>query len=310
MPSKTVDFVYRFDPQSSGAEITPRDPVSAKAELERGNKVFADWVESCRIGAETSAEPQFIRSCNKLGDVMGWGPGASPKHDPFAVVVGCSDARVPVEMVLGQSLNELFVVRVAGNVLDDVGQGSVDYALEKLAHSVKVIVVLGHAGCGAVTGAVNAFLDSGNYWNQAISHPLRAILRRIMIPVQESARALERVYGAEATSLPGYRQALIDTAVCVNAAQTAYDLHKRVEACGGRAGVLYGVYDIRNGHVGLPGDALTQMAQQTNGLMTAPTRPAEFLELGIRVAEGIRSVIHGTAAGAKPGSDSMASTTR
>jgi carbonic anhydrase len=293
MPMKTVDYIYRFDPKRPETEVVPRDPISAKAELERGNRMFADWVESCRVGAFSPGEPRFVLNCNHLGEVMGWRPGAAPKHEPFAVVVGCSDARVPVEMVLGQSLNELFVIRVAGNVLDDVGQGSIDYALDLLTHSVKVVVVLGHAYCGAVTGAVDAYLDTNNYWNRTVSHPLRSILRRIMMPVREAVRALRHVYGPEAPSLPGFRQALIDTAVCINAAQTAYDLRHEVETFRRRADVLYGVYDVRSGRVGLPGDAQAQTAQVATGLLTAPARPAEFFELGLRVAEGIRPVILG-----------------
>ena len=75
-----------------------------------------------------------------------------PKQAPFAVVIGCSDARVPTEMIFGQGFNDLFVIRVAGNVLGDVCLGSIDFAVEALSESVKLLVVLGHSGCGAVTG--------------------------------------------------------------------------------------------------------------------------------------------------------------
>ena len=54
-----------------------------------------------------------------------------PKQAPFAVVVGCSDARVPTEMLFGQGFNDLFVIRVAGNVLGDVCMGSIEFALER-----------------------------------------------------------------------------------------------------------------------------------------------------------------------------------
>ena len=74
------------------------------------------------------------------------------------MVVGCSDARVPTEMLFGQGFNDLFVIRVAGNVLGDVCMGSVDFALNALSESVRVVVMLGHSGCGAVTGAVDAYL--------------------------------------------------------------------------------------------------------------------------------------------------------
>ena len=58
--------------------------------------------------------------------------GGMPKQAPFAVVIGCSDARVPTEMLFGQGFNDLFVIRVAGNVLGDVCLGSVDFAVEAL----------------------------------------------------------------------------------------------------------------------------------------------------------------------------------
>jgi len=73
---------------------------------------------------------------------------------PFAVVLGCSDSRVPVEIVLDQSLGDLFVVRVAGNILSDHVIGSIEYAVEHFGSAL--VLVLGHSGCGAVTAAVKA----------------------------------------------------------------------------------------------------------------------------------------------------------
>jgi carbonic anhydrase len=72
-------------------------------------------------------------------------------QNPFAVIIGCSDSRVPPEIIFDQGLGDLFVVRVAGNILDDVVLGSVEYAVEHLG--VKLVVVLGHTKCGAVTAA-------------------------------------------------------------------------------------------------------------------------------------------------------------
>lgn len=71
---------------------------------------------------------------------------------PFAVIVSCSDSRVPPELLFDQALGDVFVVRVAGNVVDDVARGSVEYAVEHLgAH---LVVVLGHEKCGAVKATV------------------------------------------------------------------------------------------------------------------------------------------------------------
>jgi len=70
---------------------------------------------------------------------------------PFAIVVSCSDSRVPPEIVFDQGLGDLFVLRVAGNVIDDHSLGSIEYAVDHLA--VRLIVVLGHQSCGAVKAA-------------------------------------------------------------------------------------------------------------------------------------------------------------
>lgn len=70
---------------------------------------------------------------------------------PFAVILGCSDSRVPTEIVFDQSLGSLFVVRVAGNISVPVTDGSVEYAIKHLKSHV--IVVMGHEGCGAVAAA-------------------------------------------------------------------------------------------------------------------------------------------------------------
>jgi carbonic anhydrase len=85
------------------------------------------------------------------------------KQKPFAAILSCSDARVPPEILFDQGVNDLFVVRVAGNtaddpaasnrsVIDSVQLQSLDYAVESLG--VRLIVVLGHEGCGAVMGAI------------------------------------------------------------------------------------------------------------------------------------------------------------
>ena len=73
---------------------------------------------------------------------------------PFAAVVGCSDSRVPVELLFDQGIGDIFVIRTAGNnVNSEMVMGSVDYAIEHLG--VKVLLVLGHGACGGVTGAIS-----------------------------------------------------------------------------------------------------------------------------------------------------------
>lgn len=74
-------------------------------------------------------------------------------QDPFAVILGCSDSRVPVEIVFDQGLGDLFVIRVAGNVVAPSQVGSVEFAAE--AFGTRLVVVMGHTRCGAVKATLN-----------------------------------------------------------------------------------------------------------------------------------------------------------
>ena len=78
---------------------------------------------------------------------------AAAQH-PFAILLSCSDSRVPPEILFDQGIGDLFVIRVAGNVADAVGVGSIEYAVAHFA--CPLVVVLGHTSCGAVQAAVDA----------------------------------------------------------------------------------------------------------------------------------------------------------
>ena len=81
-----------------------------------------------------------------------WRERTAGGQEPGAVVVSCSDSRVPPEILFDQGIGDLFVVRTAGHVLDAAATGSVQYAVRHLG--VPLVVVLGHTSCGAVTAAV------------------------------------------------------------------------------------------------------------------------------------------------------------
>jgi carbonic anhydrase len=83
---------------------------------------------------------------------------AKTQH-PFAAIVSCSDSRVPPEIVFDQGLGDLFVVRVAGNVINDEGLGSVEYTVDHLG--TRLILVLGHQRCGAVQAAKETIAAKG-----------------------------------------------------------------------------------------------------------------------------------------------------
>ena len=94
-------------------------------------------------------------------------------QSPFAVVLACSDSRVPVEIVFDQGLGDLFVIRVAGNVVAPSQVGSVEYAAAQLG--TKLVVVLGHSNCGAVDATLKELAQE-----QELRSPnLRAIVDRI-----------------------------------------------------------------------------------------------------------------------------------
>ena len=83
---------------------------------------------------------------------------AKTQH-PFAAVLSCSDSRVPPEIVFDQGLGDLFVVRVAGNVINDEGMGSLEYTVDHLG--TRLILVLGHQRCGAVDAAKQTIAAKG-----------------------------------------------------------------------------------------------------------------------------------------------------
>lgn len=100
-------------------------------------------------------------------------PTLVEEQNPVAVILGCSDARVPVEIVFDQGLGDLFVIRVAGNVVAPSQIGSVEFAVEKF--DTRLVIVLGHSGCGAVTACVDTLLNP----NQNYRPNLQSIVDRI-----------------------------------------------------------------------------------------------------------------------------------
>jgi len=168
--------------------------IPAREALERlreGNRRFASGTRS--HGALTS---QARRDELTLG------------QEPFAIILGCSDSRVPAELVFDQGLGDLFVIRVAGNIIAPSLVGSVEFAADLF--STRLVVVLGHSQCGAI----KATLDE-------LQRPTGSQSRNIQSIVDRVRPAVEGLVGGD---LRHDREALMQAAVRANIRASANHL--------------------------------------------------------------------------------------
>ncbi|MDO8446112.1 MAG: carbonic anhydrase [Deltaproteobacteria bacterium] len=152
-------------------------------------------------------------------------------QNPFAIILSCSDSRVPPEHVFDQELGDLFVVRVAGNVADPIELGSVEYAAEHL--NVPLVMVMGHRSCGAVKATVAGGKPEGN---------IAAIVKKIT-PAVNSAKKRAKD-----------KEAVLDAAIEDNAILTAKTLTEKSEILkhlveSGKVKIVSAVYDLATGKV-------------------------------------------------------------
>jgi carbonic anhydrase len=276
-----MDIIYRYD---AYAKIVPRllnEPDDAIRELEAGHRRFRSinaHVERELMGG--SGPDSVVIPSNPLS--LGFTAAGAPLQVPYGLVLGCSDARAPIERIFDTSPNELFVIRVAGNVLGTECLGSIDYAVQNLKGSLRLLVVLGHSGCGAVTAAVDSYLSPQDYPGIGFSHALRSLVDRIQIAVRGAAKALGHVDKKE----PGYRSALIETAVYLNAALTAFDVRKEISTIDGHSvRVVYGVFGLDGQRVhSLPPGAGDD---EPPIFGSVPTTSQEFTNLGDAIASAV-----------------------
>lgn len=144
-----------------------------------------------RFAASVSGPDQFLHTRR---------PELTQAQEPFAIILGCSDARVPAEIVFDQGLGELFVIRVAGNIVAPSQVGSVEFAAERFG--TRLVVVLGHSQCGAIL----ATLEELQQPTSGGSHNVRAIVDRVRPSVE----------GLLATDLKHHPAALVEQAVRAN----------------------------------------------------------------------------------------------
>lgn len=274
------EVIWQYDENAPFVKDKPSSPAVAQDILLEGNRAFADFFaphdQATLITRKIlPVSPQDVGLSDQ--------PGKAPTQEPFAAFLSCADARVPVEFIFSQRANDLFVVRVAGNVLGEECLGSLDFAIDQLG-SVRLLVVLGHTGCGAVSAAVDTYLNPETYLGVATNFPLQSIVTKLMGPVHGAALAIMAVHGPEAREAPGFRQALIETAVIFNTALSADVVHHTFyRRLGDRLGVVFGIYNLDHRNVGLPalGDSLVGWQI---GLFEPPTDPDSFTRFGTQIA--------------------------
>jgi len=200
----SIALVSIFAAEPSEPSVSPD---AALAKLNEGNKRFVDAkVSAGKPNAERRAAT------------------AKAQH-PFAIIIGCADSRKSPEIIFDQNIGDLFVVRTAGNLVDDYALGSIEYAVEHLGS--RLIVVLGHEGCGAVKAALDSATAPGH---------INAIVRDIQPSVQA------------AKGKPG--DALTD-AIQENAKEVAEKIHKDAQLgdLAAQVKIVSGYYSLDTGKV-------------------------------------------------------------
>ena len=157
--------------------------LEALERLRKGNRRFA---------SDTASGALFTGHMRRLE--------LSSGQEPFAIVLGCSDSRVPAEIVFDQGLGDLFVIRVAGNIVAASQIGSIEFAAERFG--TRLVIVLGHTNCGAILATVDELSQPAEHQ----SRNLGSIVDRVRPSVQTLM----------ATELKHDRDALVREAVRAN----------------------------------------------------------------------------------------------
>ena len=168
--------------------------ISANAAVERlqeGNRRFASGVASVETLTSRTRRDELVAG-----------------QEPFAIVLGCSDSRVPAEIVFDQGLGDLFVIRVAGNIVAPSQVASVEFAAERFG--TRLVVVLGHSNCGAIL----ATLEELRRPTESRTQNLRSIVDRVRPSVEPLL----------ATELRENREALVRQSVRANIRASASQL--------------------------------------------------------------------------------------
>lgn len=186
-------------------------------------------IEALKIGNQRFMADSllFPNSClNRVGET-------APKQKPFVAIVSCSDSRVPVELIFDQGIGDMFVVRTAGNIVnDDITMGSVDYAVCHL--DVKLVVVLGHTSCGGIAGAI---APKGNANEPRDDGKVGALLEILQKDVKQFVGSPDKIDEAIATNVHSQvAKLLLNEPIAQRVAK-------------GQIKVVPAVYDVHSGKV-------------------------------------------------------------
>ncbi|QDT37600.1 carbonic anhydrase [Stratiformator vulcanicus] len=216
-------YPFRIQVNSAGAEEAATDSTKVRnvtaqealVRLKEGNQRFAE---------EHSTHPHEERT---------WRLSLESGQHPFATILGCADSRVCPELIFDQGLGDLFVIRVAGNVVDPDVAGSIEYAVHHL--KTRLIVVLGHEHCGAVTAAFEE-LDKGMDEPIEVKRLLRSIAPGIEA-IPKSLKHDERVHRGVTANVRHSIEELRRIKDLRNAEKT------------GEVKIVGAVYDLHNGRI-------------------------------------------------------------
>lgn len=198
-------------PVSTKEALAAMKPTEALEKLKQGNGRFVS----------AAAAPRDLKAQVKA---------TAAGQYPFAAVLSCMDSRVPPEMVFDQGIGDLFVVRVAGNIVDTDDLGSLEYALKVVGS--KLLVVMGHTSCGAVHGAIEG-VKLGN---------LTALLDKIQPAIKASGP------GAASDA------AFVNRVAEANVRQSIREIREKSPilkelADSGKIGIAGAIYDVSTGKV-------------------------------------------------------------
>jgi carbonic anhydrase len=211
-----------------GAPVAAKEGTAPKAEVQTKESQAA-MTPAAALERLKAGNARFVSKATTRRDWPAEVAATASGQYPFAAVLGCMDSRVPVETVFDQGIGDVFTVRVAGNVVNDDELGSLEYAVHV---GTKLIVVLGHTGCGAVKGAIDG-TQLGN---------LTGLLAKIR-PAVDEARCTD---AHDATCMNGVAEKNVRQSV-KQIRDKSPDLAKALDD--GKIAVVGAMYDLATGKV-------------------------------------------------------------